>query len=277
MGVLRQQSGGPRSHRPLGVRSEHELEVWGTPWRRSTSACRRTCRGRGKTVFTGVFKDPVTGPRRVRQAQRRRRRAGRPRRARRRAARRVRLPARLLPVLGARARPRRLRLRGSSARTSRSRGWPTTRSASATATGSAPRVFEVTQPRVTCYRVGIRMNDPRIPALLVSHRRPGFYFRVLEEGDVEAGDEIVKLASGPEEMTVAEVDGAALPARASAPAAAPGAAHPGAEPRAGRHRSRPSSRGRGTGTPASPPRARRRRGPGFAGSPSRRSSTRATR
>ena len=67
-------------------------------------------------------------------------------------------------------------------------------------------VFEVTQPRVTCYRVGIRMDDPRIPALLVSHRRPGFYFRVLEEGDVQAGDEIVKLASGPEAMTVAEVD-----------------------------------------------------------------------
>ena len=67
-------------------------------------------------------------------------------------------------------------------------------------------VFEVTQPRVTCYRVGIRLNDPRIPALLVSHRRPGFYFRVLEEGDVEAGDEIVKLASGTEQMTVAEID-----------------------------------------------------------------------
>ncbi len=66
--------------------------------------------------------------------------------------------------------------------------------------------FEVTQPRVTCYRVGIRMNDPRIPALLVSHRRPGFYFRVLEEGEVEAGDEIVKLVSGPEQMTVADVD-----------------------------------------------------------------------
>ena len=67
-------------------------------------------------------------------------------------------------------------------------------------------VFEVTQPRVTCYRVGLRMNDPRIPALLVSHRRPGFYFRVLEEGEVQAGDEIVKLASGPEQMTVAETD-----------------------------------------------------------------------
>ena len=66
--------------------------------------------------------------------------------------------------------------------------------------------FEVTQPRVTCYRVGIRMNDPRIPALLVSHHRPGFYFRVLEEGEVQAGDEIVKLASGPEQMPVAEAD-----------------------------------------------------------------------
>lgn len=71
--------------------------------------------------------------------------------------------------------------------------------------GSA--LFEVTQPRVTCYRVGIRMNDPRIPALLVSHRRPGFYLRVLEEGEVQAGDEILKVATGPEEMTVAEVDG----------------------------------------------------------------------
>jgi ferredoxin-NADP reductase/MOSC domain-containing protein YiiM/ferredoxin len=68
--------------------------------------------------------------------------------------------------------------------------------------GSA--IFEVSQPRVTCYRVGIRMNDPRIPALLVSHHRPGFYFRVLQEGDIQAGDEIIKLASGPEQMTVAE-------------------------------------------------------------------------
>ena len=70
--------------------------------------------------------------------------------------------------------------------------------------GSA--TFEVTQPRVTCYRVGIRMNDPRIPALLVSHHRPGFYFRVLEEGEVQAGDDIIKLSSGPEQMTVADVD-----------------------------------------------------------------------
>src|SRR5438876_292301 len=68
-------------------------------------------------------------------------------------------------------------------------------------------IFEVTQPRVTCYRVGIRMNEPQMPALLVSHKKPGFYFRVLQEGEVEAGDEILKVADGPERMTVAEIDG----------------------------------------------------------------------
>jgi ferredoxin-NADP reductase/MOSC domain-containing protein YiiM len=68
-------------------------------------------------------------------------------------------------------------------------------------------LFEVTQPRVTCYRVGIRMNNPQMAALLVSHKRPGFYCRVLEEGEIGAGDEIVKVADGPEHITVKEVDG----------------------------------------------------------------------
>ena len=66
--------------------------------------------------------------------------------------------------------------------------------------------FEVTQPRVTCYRVGIRLNEHRMPALLVEHHRPGFYFRVLKEGEVGAGDDIVKIADGPEKMSVADVD-----------------------------------------------------------------------
>jgi MOSC domain-containing protein YiiM len=35
-------------------------------------------------------------------------------------------------------------------------------------------LLEVTQPRVTCYRVGMRMNEPRMVALLVSHHRPAF-------------------------------------------------------------------------------------------------------
>ncbi len=70
--------------------------------------------------------------------------------------------------------------------------------------GSA--VFEVTQPRVTCYRVGIRMNEPRMPALLTSSGRPGFYFRVLQEGIVGADDEIVKVGEAKERMTVAEIN-----------------------------------------------------------------------
>jgi len=70
--------------------------------------------------------------------------------------------------------------------------------------GSA--LFEVTQPRVTCYRVGIRMNEPQMPALLTSSGRPGFYFRVLREGEVGAGDPIVKVGAAKERMTVTEVN-----------------------------------------------------------------------
>ncbi len=46
-----------------------------------------------------------------------------------------------------------------------------------------------------------------MPALLVSHKRPGFYCRVIEEGEIGAGDEIVKVADGPEHVTVKEIDG----------------------------------------------------------------------
>jgi ferredoxin-NADP reductase/MOSC domain-containing protein YiiM len=67
-------------------------------------------------------------------------------------------------------------------------------------------IFEVTQPRVTCYRLGIRMNNVQMPALVVSHRRPGFYFRVIEEGEVGAGDDIHKISDGPGKISVAEID-----------------------------------------------------------------------
>ena len=66
--------------------------------------------------------------------------------------------------------------------------------------------FEVTQPRVTCFRLGIRMDEPRMPSLLVAHHRPGFYLRVLEEGPVQAGDAITRVQTGPEELSVADVD-----------------------------------------------------------------------
>ncbi|MEU8637786.1 MOSC and FAD-binding oxidoreductase domain-containing protein [Amycolatopsis sp. NPDC048633] len=66
--------------------------------------------------------------------------------------------------------------------------------------------FEVTQPRVTCFRVGMRLGEPRMPSLLVAHHRPGFYLRVITEGHVEAGDEIVRTRTGRHEMSVADID-----------------------------------------------------------------------
>ena len=67
-------------------------------------------------------------------------------------------------------------------------------------------LFEVSQPRVTCFKVGIKLDCPEMPALLVAHRRPGFYFRVIEEGEIEAGDPIEKVLAGPEGLTVAAID-----------------------------------------------------------------------
>jgi ferredoxin-NADP reductase/MOSC domain-containing protein YiiM/ferredoxin len=66
--------------------------------------------------------------------------------------------------------------------------------------------FEVTQPRVTCFRVGMRLGEPELPALLVGHHRPGFYMRVIREGRIMAGDPIVKTAPGPGGLTVADTD-----------------------------------------------------------------------
>lgn len=66
--------------------------------------------------------------------------------------------------------------------------------------------FEVTQPRTTCYRVGIRLGVPEMPALLVSHRRPGFYFRVLTQGRVRAGDAITRTYQDPRRLSVADID-----------------------------------------------------------------------
>ncbi len=160
---------------------------------------------RGKTVFTGVFKDAVTGPRRVRRlnvdgdGQGDRAGHGGEQRA-----------VFVYQIDSYRYWERELERRdfvhGQFGENFTVEGLGDDEVCIGDRYRIGSAVFEVTQPRVTCYRVGIRMNDPRIPALLVSRRRPGFYFRVLEEGEVQAGDEIVKLAVGPEQMTVAEVD-----------------------------------------------------------------------
>jgi ferredoxin-NADP reductase/MOSC domain-containing protein YiiM/ferredoxin len=160
---------------------------------------------RGKTVFTGIFKDPVTGPRRVR---------------------RLNVDGDAQGDLAGHGGEQRAvfvyqleSYRYWERELGRSDFAPGQFGENFTVDGLADdevcigdryqiggATFEVSQPRFTCYRVGIRMDEPRMPALLVSHHRPGFYFRVLEEGDVEPGDLIRKLAPGPEQMTVADVD-----------------------------------------------------------------------
>jgi ferredoxin-NADP reductase/MOSC domain-containing protein YiiM len=66
--------------------------------------------------------------------------------------------------------------------------------------------FEVTQPRVTCYRVGLRLGEPELAALLVGHHRPGFYMRIITEGHVQADDAIVKTRTGPHALSVTDTD-----------------------------------------------------------------------
>ncbi|WP_266180821.1 MOSC and FAD-binding oxidoreductase domain-containing protein [Dyella humicola] len=70
--------------------------------------------------------------------------------------------------------------------------------------GSA--LFEVTQPRVTCYKLGIRMEQKDLPSLMVDHRRPGFYMRVLREGDIGSGDTISLVERDRNSMSVAAID-----------------------------------------------------------------------
>jgi ferredoxin-NADP reductase/MOSC domain-containing protein YiiM/ferredoxin len=68
-------------------------------------------------------------------------------------------------------------------------------------------MLEVTQPRVTCFRVGVRLGQPQMPGLLVAHRRPGYYLRVIREGHVRVGDTLELVYRGPHALNVAEVDG----------------------------------------------------------------------
>jgi MOSC domain-containing protein YiiM len=63
-------------------------------------------------------------------------------------------------------------------------------------------VFEVTSPRVACFKLGIRMGDPRFPQRFTRARRPGAYARIIEEGDVAAGDRVEVLARPAHGVTV---------------------------------------------------------------------------
>ncbi len=66
-------------------------------------------------------------------------------------------------------------------------------------------LVEVTQPRPPCFKLGIKMGMARFPKLFLASGRIGFYLRVLEEGEVGAGDVFELIESGPERMTVREM------------------------------------------------------------------------
>lgn len=69
--------------------------------------------------------------------------------------------------------------------------------------GSA--VLQVSQPRSPCFKLGIRMDDASFVRAFLRSGRPGFYFRVVEEGALRAGDAIERLEAGPTGITVHEV------------------------------------------------------------------------
>jgi MOSC domain-containing protein YiiM len=66
-------------------------------------------------------------------------------------------------------------------------------------------VVQVTQPRPPCYKLGIRIGRPTFPKHFLASGRVGFYLRVLKEGEVGAGDRIELMESHPEQMSVRQV------------------------------------------------------------------------
>ena len=69
--------------------------------------------------------------------------------------------------------------------------------------GSA--LVEVTQPRVPCYKLGIKMGLPQFVKMFLASCRVGFYLRVLEVGEIGPGDVLDHVRTDPERMTVREV------------------------------------------------------------------------
>lgn len=63
---------------------------------------------------------------------------------------------------------------------------------------------EVTQPRQPCYKLALRMGIPRFPEQFLASGLVGFYLRVIEEGDVGAGDAIELLEADTERLTIRE-------------------------------------------------------------------------
>jgi MOSC domain-containing protein YiiM len=66
-------------------------------------------------------------------------------------------------------------------------------------------VLEVSEPRVPCWRLGVRMDDPKFPRRFTEALRPGAYLRIVKEGDVGAGDDIAVVERPDHDVTVRDV------------------------------------------------------------------------
>jgi MOSC domain-containing protein YiiM len=66
-------------------------------------------------------------------------------------------------------------------------------------------LVEVSQPRPPCFKLGIKMDRPSFPKTFLASGRVGFYLRVLEEGEVGAGDAFERVEIDPERVTVREM------------------------------------------------------------------------
>ena len=69
--------------------------------------------------------------------------------------------------------------------------------------GSA--LLEVSQPRIPCHKLGVRHQRPDLPKHFLQSGRSGFYFRVVEAGELAAGDAIERVARDAGGVTVADV------------------------------------------------------------------------
>jgi MOSC domain-containing protein YiiM len=66
-------------------------------------------------------------------------------------------------------------------------------------------VFEVSEPRVPCWRLGVRMNDKMFPRRFAEALRPGTYLRIVVEGEVGAGDETRVVERPDHDLTIRDV------------------------------------------------------------------------
>ena len=63
----------------------------------------------------------------------------------------------------------------------------------------------VTQPRIPCFKLGIRFGQPRVVKRFLAEDRSGFYLTIAEAGEVAAGDPFVRLAEDPRRVSVADI------------------------------------------------------------------------